>query len=70
MKNYFLFFVFSSSFTIFSQYSVSVGPSMIKAFGVQGVYPGFHLGVELTKDEESSLYGRIGIYPGKKGEKQ
>lgn len=69
MKNFLLFSALIFSFQLFSQYSVSAGSSTIKAFGVQGVYPGFHVGIELTKDEESSLYGRIGIYPGKKGDK-
>jgi hypothetical protein len=70
MKNYLLIFVLTLSLQSFAQYSVSAGTSMIKAFGVQGVYPGFHIGLELSKDEQSTLYGRIGIYPGKKNEAQ
>lgn len=66
MKNFLLLTVLFFSVQAFAQYSISVGPSMIKPFGGAGVFPGFHVGVELTKDEESSLYGRIGIYPGKK----
>ena len=42
-----------------SQTGVSAGFTTIKAFGVQGVYPGIHIGVEIPRDDETSIFGRI-----------
>ena len=53
-----------------AQFGVSVGLSMIKSFGIIGVYPGFHISGEYGKDDESTLFGRISFFPGKKGEKE
>lgn len=57
---------FSASF--FSQLSVSLGPSMIKPFGVRSVYPGFHVSAEFNDDDINTIYGRFSFTPSRKGE--
>ena len=55
--------IFFCSFLIttisFAQTGVAGGFSMLKAFGIQGVYPGLHLGVEIPRDAEVSYFARI-----------
>ncbi|MBI2259272.1 MAG: hypothetical protein HYU67_10295 [Flavobacteriia bacterium] len=48
-----------------AQFSVSVGPSMIKSFGISGIFPGFHVGGEYAKDDQSSLFARVSFMPSK-----
>ena len=49
-----LFFTHS----VFSQTGISVGGSIINGFGSQKYLPGINLGVEIPRDNESSLYVR------------
>jgi hypothetical protein len=46
------------SHTVFSQTGISVGGSIINGFGSQKHLPGINLGVEIPRDNESSLYVR------------
>ena len=70
MKKYFFLLTILtciSSFS-FSQYSVSAGPTFIRPFGYQGIYPGLHIGVELNDDDFQTLYGRFSFLPYKSGD--
>lgn len=46
----------------FSQFAIGAGPSMLKAFGVKSPYVGGTIIVEYPIDEQSSYYGRFGLY--------
>jgi len=60
MLNRLLFFSFIIATSAgMAQTGVSGGFSMLKGFGVKGVYPGIHLGVEIPRDSEVSYFGRI-----------
>lgn len=58
----------TTSNSYFSQVSFSVGPSLIKPFGLQGVNPGLHIGVEINDDDFLTLYGRFLYLPATKGD--
>ncbi|MES2587348.1 MAG: hypothetical protein V4622_00125 [Bacteroidota bacterium] len=69
MKN-FLVIIFALSFfsqKSFSQFSFSAGPSLIKPFGIQKAYPGFHLGAEFSNDDVTTMYARFSFMPAQKG---
>lgn len=46
-----------------AQMSVMLGPSMIKSFGTTGVYPGFHVGLEMVQDDVQTYYARLAFAP-------
>lgn len=48
-----------------SQTSVMVGPTLLKPFGMQGIYTGFHFGLELGQDDMQTYYGKISFLPGR-----
>lgn len=58
MKLIVAFTVLFFSHTVFSQTGISVGGSIINGFGSQKYLPGINLGVEIPRDNESSLYVR------------
>ncbi|MCE3294462.1 MAG: hypothetical protein K0R65_176 [Crocinitomicaceae bacterium] len=70
MKNILTTFFFSSAFTFsfFSQFSVSAGPSLLKPFGIPAAYPGFHISGEFNDDDANTLYARFSFTPYKKGD--
>lgn len=45
-----------------AQFGLSGGVSVLKAFGTPKPYVGFHLGGEIPRDDQVSLYGRIAFY--------
>ena len=52
-------FLFVMSFSVaFSQVSVSAGGSTLKGWGPQKAWAGFHVGIEIPRDDASSFYGR------------
>lgn len=46
-----------------AQMSLMVGPSMIKSFGTEGVFPGFHFGMEMVQDDIQTYYARFTFSP-------
>ncbi len=58
MKLIVAFTVLFFSHTVFSQTGISVGGSIINGFGSEKYLPGINLGVEIPRDNESSLYVR------------
>jgi hypothetical protein len=65
----FLLLVAIISFTgmkSFAQFSFSAGPSIIKGFGIQGVYPGFHIAGEISNDDVQTMYARFSFMPSQK----
>jgi hypothetical protein len=58
MKLIIAFTVLFFSYTVFSQTGIAVGGSIINGFGSQKYLPGINLGVEIPRDNESSLYVR------------
>lgn len=50
-----IFIAFSAS----AQFSISLGPSYLKGFGVERGYQGFNLGIEIPQDDAASYYGRV-----------
>lgn len=62
IKKIVLVFIGMSAFYSFSQFGISGGVSMLKAFGTPKPYIGFHLGGELPQDDQNSFYGRISFY--------
>lgn len=68
MKKFLVFIaIFSFSVTkSFAQFSFSAGPSFIKGFGVEGVYPGFHLSGEISNDDVQTMYARFSFMPSQK----
>lgn len=67
-KIFFLINILITSLNCFSQFSVSAGPSLIKPFGIKGMYPAFHISGEFGIDDLSSFYGRFTFAPSKSGE--
>ena len=45
-----------------AQFGLSGGVSMLKGFGIQKPFVGFHIGGELPRDDQNSIYGRISFY--------
>lgn len=58
MKLIIAFTVLFFSHTVFSQTGISAGGSIINGFGSEKYLPGINLGVEIPRDNESSLYVR------------
>ncbi len=50
----------------FGQFGVMVGPSVMRPFGVQKTFVGFHFGGEYSLDDAASYFGRITMYGGAK----
>lgn len=48
--------------TASAQFGVSGGTSFLKAFGIPKPYIGFHVGVEIPRDDQMSFYGRATFY--------
>jgi hypothetical protein len=48
----------------FGQFGVMVGPSVMRPFGVQKTFVGFHLGGEYSLDDATSYFGRFTHYLG------
>lgn len=55
--------VIFSSGALFGQFSVGLGPSMMKNFGAPSSNFGFHIQGELCEDDESSMHGRVTFMP-------
>jgi hypothetical protein len=68
MRQFLLISFFIGTFvqSISAQYSISVGPSMVKPFGDTLVYPGFHVGAEFGNDDVQTLFVRFSHMPNKK----
>ncbi len=45
-----------------AQVGLSGGFNVLKGFGIPKPFVGLHLGVEIPRDDENSLYGRISFY--------
>lgn len=45
-----------------AQFGVAGGVSLLKAFGTPKPYIGLHLGGEIPRDDQVSLYGRVAFY--------
>jgi len=45
-----------------AQFGLSGGVSMLKGFGIPQPFVGFHIGGELPRDDQNSIYGRISFY--------
>jgi hypothetical protein len=58
MKLIVAFTVLFFSHTVFSQTGISAGGSIINGFGSEKYLPGINLGIEIPRDNESSLYVR------------
>lgn len=58
MKLIVAFIVSLLSFSTFSQTGIAVGGSIINGFGSEKFLPGINLGVEIPRDNESSIYVR------------
>lgn len=43
----------------FGQFGVAVGTSMMRPFGAQKTFAGFHVGGEYSQDDEMSYFGRV-----------
>jgi len=45
-----------------SQFGINGGISMLSAFGTPKPYVGLHLGAEIPRDDQVSIYGRFSLY--------
>lgn len=63
MKNYILFIIvlLNSMFST-GQFGATGGLSVLKAFGTPKPFVGFHIGGEVPRDDQISIYGRISFY--------
>ena len=52
------------SFGASAQFGVTAGPTLVKSLGSPKSLLGFHIGGELSQDDESSYFGRISFMPG------
>ncbi|TNE54426.1 MAG: hypothetical protein EP338_07500 [Bacteroidetes bacterium] len=48
-----------------AQMGLMVGSSFVKPFGQEGIFPGFHIGLELGQDDVQSFYGKFSFLPAK-----
>ncbi len=63
MKKYSVIIVLTiASFDVFSQFGLSGGISVLKGFAPTKPFVGFHIGGELPRDDQNSLYARISFY--------
>lgn len=58
MKSLILFIALILSITVNAQLSISGGGSMLKGFSPDKPYGGFHIGLEIPRDDAVSFYGR------------
>ncbi len=59
MKNQFLIIVLLIAGSVSAQVSFNAGSSTLKGFGAQKWFTGFHLGVEVPRDDAMTFYGRF-----------
>jgi hypothetical protein len=59
MKNYFLIIALLIAGSVSAQVSFNAGSSTLKGFGTPKWFTGFHLGVEVPRDDAMSFYGRF-----------
>jgi len=59
MKRYLAIIAIFISVGANAQVGVTGGASFLKGFGVDGLYKGLHLGVEVPRDDMVSFYGRM-----------
>lgn len=59
---FFTLFVLNITF-IFSQTGISIGPSVIKGFGINATHIGLHVGAEIPRDDEASYMFRLTASP-------
>lgn len=63
MKKLFVIFVLIFlGKTAIGQMGISGGINMLKDFGTPKPYVGLHFGVEVPRDDENSIYGRVSFY--------
>lgn len=48
----------------YGQISVMAGPSLLRPFGAEKSFVGFHIGGEYSTDDATSYFGRLTHYPG------
>ncbi len=58
MKNYFLMIVLLLAGSVSAQVSFNAGSSTLKGFGTEKWFTGFHVGMEVPRDDAMSFYGR------------
>jgi hypothetical protein len=58
MKIFISCVVLFTSHIVFSQFGPSLGFNRLKGFGADGAHYGFHLGIEVPRDDETSIYFR------------
>ncbi|PHR17268.1 MAG: hypothetical protein COA38_20975 [Fluviicola sp.] len=59
MKNYILIIALLIAGSVSAQVSFNAGSSTLKGFGTPKWFTGFHLGVEVPRDDAMSFYGRF-----------
>ena len=59
MKNLVLIIVLVLAGNVSAQVSFNAGSSTLKGFGTEKWFTGFHLGVEVPRDDAMSFYGRF-----------
>lgn len=59
MKNYLLIIAILIAGSVSAQVSFNAGSSTLKGFGTPKWFTGFHLGVEVPRDDAMSFYGRF-----------
>ena len=63
MKNILiLLFAFLIVSKAHAQFGINGGTSVLLAFGVPKPYVGLHLGAEIPRDDQVSIYGRLSLY--------
>lgn len=57
-----LLIILFNTVSIMAQFGVVGGVSVLKAFSTPKPYVGFHIGGEIPRDDQISIYGRISFY--------
>jgi len=62
IKKILFLLVLALSFISNAQFGINGGVSLLKAFGTPKPYIGFHIGGEIPRDDQVSLFGRVSFY--------
>lgn len=62
MKSFLFILMIASSFFGFSQIAINAGTGFLKGFGIPKYFYGFHVGGELPRSNELTMYARAGYY--------
>lgn len=62
MKKFLVLIAIAFSGTSFAQVGISAGGDMLVGFGAQRTWGGLHIGLEIPRDDQVTIYGRVSHY--------